>query len=320
MTPGTAPATPTAATVAEKVERLSAASLRKVIEPDLDLVGEVGPGRLVSDDLLSIRGLDVALTEEQRARLSREEIAAILDNGVRFEAILMAGFCLEVSVKDDLDDPRVAYALHEVGEETRHSRLFARVIGQIGATAGNPLRGEGRLSHRIEGRFNYALIRRPALLNTMILAGEESPDLLQKLASEHPDTDPFLATVSRYHRQEEARHLSFARVQVAERWAGATFSDRVAVRYVAPVLVKELFHSLVHPGVYATVGLPAWKTWLAVRKLPQRVALQQRAARPVLDALVAGGVFRAGRIPRLWRAACGVDRHNRPVEPAVASA
>ena len=303
----------TTTTVTDRVARLNAASLRKVIEPEADVVGEVRAGRIVADELLSINGMDVDLTPEQRATLSREEIAAILDNGFRFEQILMAGFCLELSMKDDLGDPRVAYALHEVGEETRHSRLFARVVQQVGATATNPLRGAGRIGRWIETRGNYALITRPALLNTMILGGEEIPDLFQKLASEHPDTDPYLAAVSRYHRQEEARHLSFARMQVSERWKTATFSDRVAVRRVAPVLIREVFHSMVHPGVYASVGLPPWKTWLAVRKLPERIAIQQRASRPVLDALVAGGTFKPGRIPKGWQKLCGVDRHNRPL-------
>ena len=51
----------------------------------------------------------------------------------------------------------------------------------------------------------------PALFCLLVLSGEEVPDLMQKLASEHPDTDPMIKSVSKYHRQEEARHLAFAR-------------------------------------------------------------------------------------------------------------
>jgi hypothetical protein len=297
--------------IEDRVSRLSAASLRRVIEPDVDLAGQIGSGQVLPDVLLSINGLDVGLTAEQRARLSREELAAILDGGFRFEAVLMSGFCLELSVRDDLCDPRVTYALHEVGEETRHSRLFARIIEQVGPTAANPLRGGGRLGRWLETRMNFAMMRRPALLNTLILGGEEIPDLIQKLASEHPETDPFVAAVNRYHRQEEARHLSFARLQVAERWESAAWGDRFAVRYLAPIVVRELFHSLVHPGVYATVGLPRWKTWFAVRRLPARRELLERATRPVLAALIDGGVFAPGRVPRPWRRVCKVDRHGR---------
>jgi hypothetical protein len=297
----------TRAGIEDRVSRLSAASLRRVIEPDVELAGELGAGQVLPDELLSVNGLGADLTAEQRARLSREELAAILDGGFRFEAILMAGFCLELSMKDDLADPRVAYALHEVGEETRHSRLFARLIEQVGPAAVNPLRAGGRFGRWFEKRSSFALMRRPALLNTLILGGEEIPDLIQKLACEHPDTDPFVVAVNRYHRQEEARHLSFARLQVAERWDSATWSDRFAVRYIAPFVIRELFHTLVHPGVYATVGLPTWKTWFAVRRLPARRALLERATRPVLAALVDGGVFAPGRVPRTWRRLCGSD-------------
>ena len=302
----------TRSSIDERVDRLSTASLRRVIDPDLQIPGQLGAGQILPDELLSVHGLPITLSAEQRARLSREELAAILDGGFRFEAVLMAGFCLELSVKNDLSDPRVAYALHEIGEETRHSRMFARVIAQTGATAKNPMRGGGRLGQWFEKRSNFAITRRPALFNTLILSGEEIPDLLQKLASEHPDTDPFLAEVNRYHRQEEARHLSFARLQVPERWEHTNWSDRFAVRYIGPVVIRELFHSLVHPGVYGAVGLPPWKTWFAVRRLPARVELLQQAARPVLRALIDGGAIVPGRIPKPWRQLCNVDRQGRP--------
>lgn len=299
-------------TLEEKVERLSKASLSKVIDPDLDLPGTLGNGQILPDDLLSINGLDLDLSAEQRAHLSREEIRAIFDGGIRFENVLMAGFCFEIMLHDDLCDPRVTYALHEIGEETRHSRLFARVIAQTGATSKNPLRGGGRLGTWLDRRSTFALIRRPALLNTMILSGEEIPDLMQKLASEHPDTDPFLREVNLYHRREESRHLSFARLQVKERWDKAMWTDRFAVRRIAPIVIREQFHYLVHPAVYKAVGLPPWRTWFAVRRLPQRAELLHAASRPVLKALIEGGSLKTGRIPRQWRRLCGVDRTGAP--------
>jgi hypothetical protein len=308
------------ATIGARVERLSTASLRRVVEPEHDLPGQVGPGQVLPDELLSVHGLGLDLSSERRATLSREELAAVLDGGFRFEAVLMAAFCLELAVRDDLSDPRVAYALHEVGEETRHSRLFARVIEQLGPTATNPLRGGGRPGRWLERRGNLAIVRRPALINTLILAGEEIPDLIQKLASEHPATDPFVVAVNRYHRQEEARHLSFARLQVEERWAIASWADRFAVRRVAPRAIEEIFHSLVHPGVYGVVGLPPWRTWLRVRRLAERRQLLQRATRPVLAALVEGGVFKGGRPTRGWRRLCGVDRAGHPLPTAPAGA
>jgi hypothetical protein len=49
-----------------RIDRLNQASARRVIEPDHDLPGSLGPGRVLPDELLSIHGLDLDLTEEAR--------------------------------------------------------------------------------------------------------------------------------------------------------------------------------------------------------------------------------------------------------------
>ena len=289
--------------VATRITRLSQASARNVIEPDDAIRGEVRPGQIIADELLSVAGLDVELTPAQRATLSREEIASIVSEGIRFEAILGAAFNLQISQEPQLTDPQVTYALHELGEETRHSRLFIRLLGGIGPTAVNPLeRGAlGAVKHFMV----RTLLNSPALVHVLVLAGEEIPDLLQKLAAEHPDTDDFLRRVARYHRQEEARHLAFARTVLPGLWARASWFERARVRWQAPLVIEYMFDSLVHPGVYRVVGLPPWRTWWAVKHTPQRLALRHEATRPVLAAAIAAGAFRSGRAPFLWRRLTG---------------
>ncbi|HEX8804195.1 MAG TPA: diiron oxygenase, partial [Acidimicrobiales bacterium] len=205
-------------TTERRVRRLNAASAARVVEPDVDLPGHVGDGQLLPDDLLlSAVGLDRgSLTPEQMVTLGRETVASIAIGGIQFEGILMAGFGLQIARSQDCTDPRITYLLHELGEETRHSRLFVRLVEQIGPTARNPLAGfpVEQIARFVIGR----VISWPALLYTMVLAGEEIPDLMQKLAAEHPDTDPFVKAVNTYHRQEEARHLAFARLRLPEVW------------------------------------------------------------------------------------------------------
>jgi hypothetical protein len=293
-----------------RIGRLSAASLRRIIEPDQEVVGEVGPGAVLPPELLSVAGLGIQLSAEEQARLSREELSSVVEFGLRFEAILISGFALQMAAASDLTDPRVVYALHEIGEETRHSRLFSRLLTQLDGHAHNPL--DRPLLRRLEPIGIGLITRRPALLDVLVLAGEEIPDLFQKRASEHPDTDPFVVAVSRYHRQEEARHLAFARTVLPEHWASATWHDRFAVRHIAPLLVRQMFDMMVHPGVYETVGLPAWSTWKAANQSPGRVALRYQATRPVLAAMVDTGVLKPGRIPRGWCSLCGVDKGGQP--------
>ena len=295
----------------QRIERLNTVSVKRVIDPDRDLPGAIGPGQILPDELLSVAGLDVDLTPEQKAALSREEIASIATAGVKFEAVLTAGFAYQIATGGDITDPRVTYLFHEIGEESRHSRLFIRMVEQLRPSAKNPLNKP--LLERLMKLGVGAIIRRPALLYTLVLGGEEIPDLFQKLAGEHPDTDPFVREVNRYHRQEEARHLSFARTILPELWADATWHDRFAVRFIAPLVIKGMFETIVHPGVYAAAGLPTWQTWKAANQTPQRVAIRHDATRPVLKALLDGGVLKAGRIPKAWRDLCGVDRKGSPL-------
>ena len=294
---------------AERVERLNRASLKRVIEPDVDLPGALGDGQLMPDELLSTAGLDLDLTVDQRRTLSREEVASMFSAGIRFEAILEMGFARQVAYAPDLTDPRVTYLLHEMGEETRHQRVFARLVSQIDPQASNPLDGKVWVD-RLDRFGSGWITRHPAMLYVLVLAGEEIPDRMQKLASEHPDTDPFLAEVNRYHRQEEARHLSFARMMLPEVWAAASREERTVVRRIAPLVIHDLFRFMVQPGVYAEVGLDAWSTWKRVNRCDNRVQLRRVSTRPVLDAVINAGILQRGAIPQAWQNLCGVDEHG----------
>ncbi|HEY1830851.1 MAG TPA: diiron oxygenase [Acidimicrobiales bacterium] len=307
--------------VDQRIERLSSASLKRIVEPDVDVPGSVGDGQVLPDELLSIADLPEvlgALTPEQKRTLAREELASIVDTGIRFESVLMAGFSIEILRKDDLTDPRVTYLLHEMGEETRHSRLFARVLEQLQPTAKNPLNTP--VLRVLERVVLPVLFNMPALFCLLVLSGEEVPDLMQKLASEHEDTDPMVKAVSKYHRQEEARHLAFARLILPEQWAAAGPIERVIVRYLGSRIATGMFDTIVHPGVYATVGLPTWETWKKANQSAGRTALRHRALRPLFTQLLDAGVFPLNRIPKGWQRAAGVDRQGRDLASVTMSA
>jgi hypothetical protein len=285
----------------ERISQLSTASLRRLVEPDEDVTGQVDPtSPIVDRSLLSCAGLDLELTEDQWKTLAREEVAAITDAGIRFEALLLAGFGRMLADIPDLTDPRAVYVLHELGEETRHSRLFIRLLDQLHPTARNPfLQGPIALVDRIATRF---VLARPVLFCVMVLAGEEIPDLIQRRAAEHPDTDRFFAQVARYHRAEEARHLAFARLLLPELWRQASRLERFLIRWCGPAALRALSGSLVHPGVYETAGLPGWVTWRAVQVTDHHCEFNQAALGSVANALTTAGVFGdTRRLTRPWR-------------------
>lgn len=298
----------TSADVEGRIRRLSAASGR-LVEPDLDVPGSVATRPIVAPDLLSVAGLGLSLSDEQWAALAREEIAAITEAGVRFEAVLIAGFSRQLSMTADLTDERVVYVLHELGEETRHSRLFIRLLSQLRPQARNPfLRGP---MARVDYMLTSFALRRPALFCVMVLAGEEIPDLFQRRACEHPATDRFFRAVSEYHRREEARHLAYARLVLPELWQRASRTERFIIRWMAPTALRAVFDTLVHPGVYESVGLPGWTTWRAVRRSPERTEFRRIALAGVLDALVDSGAFASPeRSTRPWRRLVGASRRR----------
>src|SRR5438552_10712560 len=304
-------ATRTAVDNTTRIQRLNTASLRRIIEPDVEVTGALSKPQVIADELLSVAGLDLALTPEQRAILSREELASIVRFGILFEAVLMSGFAYQLALSPDVTDPRFTYALHEIGEETRHSRLFIRLVEELAPTQRNPLTSP--LAARLRSRVLPLLLRRPATLDAFVLVGEEIPDLFQKLAAEHPDTDEYIRAVSRYHRLEEARHLPFARTTVGEHYRNTTWTDRFAVRHIVPLGIVGMFDFMVQPFVYRTVGLPPLRTWSQVRKQPGRIELRRQCARAVLNALLDAGVFRRGRVPVLSRRVAGVRRGGGPV-------
>jgi len=292
------------------IDRLSAVSARRVIEPDTEIVGSVGGGQVLPDELLSVAGLDLHLTAEQRAKLAREEVASIVSEGIRFECVLMAGFGMSLAQSDRLTDTRVSYALHELGEETRHSRLFLRLLDQLDSTARNPF-NEGFLG-MFKRKILRSIIHHPALFCVLVLAGEEIPDLIQRRMSENPETDAFVRSVNRYHRMEEARHLAFARVVLPELWANSSRVQRWRVKYLAPIIINQMFAILIHPGVYETIGLPGWRTWQAVQRNARTVALRQEATRPILAAIRNAGAL--NRVPFGWRKLTGTDRAGQPLQ------
>ena len=93
----TTPAGEWAGRVDPRIERLSTASLNRIVEPDTDVLGALGDGQVLPDELLSIADVSEILDSlgpEQKRTLAREEFASIVDTGIRFESVLMAGFSM----------------------------------------------------------------------------------------------------------------------------------------------------------------------------------------------------------------------------------
>src|SRR5580700_92638 len=95
------------AAVDKRIDRLSTASLKRILDPDIDVPGEVGDGQVLPDELVSLSFLPEVygtLTPEQKRILAREEFGSIVETGVRFESVLLAGFSIDILNRADLTD------------------------------------------------------------------------------------------------------------------------------------------------------------------------------------------------------------------------
>src|SRR5262245_61906937 len=81
-----------------RIDKLNTASVRRVIEPEERFDwASLSDGQIIPDELLTIDPDEHGLTAEQRARLAREEVASLLESGIRFECILMSAFTMQLA-------------------------------------------------------------------------------------------------------------------------------------------------------------------------------------------------------------------------------
>ena len=189
-----------------------------------------------------------SLTEDQRIELSKHEICSIASVGLWFEIILMQ-MMLRDLYDQDARTEKAQYTLTEIGDECRHSIMFGKMVDRFGVRpygAQPQVHRLGRMFKAVGGGVSgYA----------SILVAEEILDRLQRESARDERVQPLSRMVCRIHVTEEARHMTFAREQV-EQMVPALSAKMLALHQV--VTAQACFmvaRSLVHPDVYAAVGL-----------------------------------------------------------------
>lgn len=189
-----------------------------------------------------------SLSEEQRIELSKHEFSSGMQVGLWFELILMQ---LLARYAYDLD-PRsrhAQYALTELGDETRHSIMFARAADKLGVPHYKP----HRLTHELS-RLAKATMGGPSMWGAVLVA-EETTDRMQRVMMDDANIQPLMRQVNRIHVIEEARHVRFARDEVVHRMAGMNPVRREFHRHVCAVISYMIIDSMVDPRVYTSVGI-----------------------------------------------------------------
>jgi hypothetical protein len=280
--------------------RLLAASAAHSYDPDveIDWAAPMVPGRYYAPaHRLSLNGTPLwdTLSEDQRVELSKHEVASIASAGIWFEVLLMQMLLRHV----DRLDPRsqhVQYALTEIGDECRHSVMFGRMIEAFGCPAYGPAAAEARL-----GRFLRTTAGGIQIFAAALVA-EELLDALQREAMADETIQPLVRAVSRIHVVEEARHIRFAREELARQVAGAGTIHRAYARIVVARAAYAVARSLISPQVYASVGLDPAVASAAAWANPRFRATLAWAATKLVEYFGSLGLI-AGPERRYWHRA-----------------
>ncbi|GAA1530759.1 AurF N-oxygenase family protein [Nocardioides humi] len=233
-------------------ERLLRSTARQSYDPEVDLDWSAPPVPglwWMQPERMSLYGTPTwrRLSEEERITLSMHEVASIASVGIWFEIVLMQ--LLRDVYAQDPRSARTQFALTEVGDETRHTVMFGRAIGAMGVPAYGPRATPRRLAKL------GPLALRGASAYAGILIGEEPVDRWQREMMRDERIQPLTRMVARIHVTEEARHVTFARDELAKSVRGLS---RTRLRYHQALTAQVAYvtmRSLVHPDVYAAVGL-----------------------------------------------------------------
>jgi hypothetical protein len=188
------------------------------------------------------------LSEEQRVTLTIHEYCSISGVGIWFECLLMQLILRDVYGEDPAQ-PHVQWAVTEIADEWRHSVMLARTAAKFGGPSYQPPPSILRL-----GRIFAAKGDGPSAY-AAILVAEEILDIFQRDLMKDERVQPLIRATSRIHVVEEARHMRFAREEIARRTPRLSGRQQRLHRTIVASVAAIVADNLVQPGVYAAAGL-----------------------------------------------------------------
>lgn len=190
-----------------------------------------------------------SMTHEERTRLTRYEMASVMQTGIWFEMILQE-ILLREQYRGRYHGHEFQWTIQEIMEECSHTLMFARASEKLAGRTFRPDRltmEMGRLHKNVAfGAIGYA----------GILIAEEVLDIAQRAAMRDDRVDPLVRKTSEIHVFEEARHISFARAEMREDMARHTSAAyRIPASISTALTAQVILGSLVSPEVYSAAGL-----------------------------------------------------------------
>jgi hypothetical protein len=235
------------------------------------------------------------LTEKQKITLSIHEVCSIARVGLWFEIILMQ-MLLRYAYDRDPRSQHIQYVLTEIADECRHSVMFARMTERYGV----PDYAPSWLTHQA-GRLFKTVVYGSAMFAGTLVA-EEITDQLQREGMKDDTVQPLTRMVSKIHVTEEARHVRYAREELARLMPKLSWVQRAIGRWLTAAAAHRIVTNLIHPDVYRSVGLDPKQARKVARANPHYRESIRWTARKLVPFLRAQGVL-GGPSEILWRKA-----------------
>ncbi|TMR34433.1 AurF N-oxygenase family protein [Actinomadura geliboluensis] len=253
-------------------ERLLRTSRKHSFDPDADVDWDAPqdpdvfyiPPQLVS---LYETPLWDGLTHRQRVELSKREMCSIASFGIWSEMMLMQSLLMH-AYRHRYDSGHFAYALTEIADECRHSKMFGRMVRTCGLRTHRPR----ALEYHAAKLFGAVYDPMPMFAGTLVV--EELTDAFQRLTFPDEEMQPLIRQVTRIHVIEEARHIKYAREELKRLVTKAPAFQRRAAAYWMAQATRLLATQMIHPSCYTAVGLDP--------KLARRVAARSPHRRATL--------------------------------------
>jgi hypothetical protein len=252
----TAPASPLLRRLESTTLRLTAQSVSAFSNPHVRFAwpAHAAPDRLaMSLTLLPIAGhpLFLELNDEQRWRLALLEAVNFFSLNIAGERDLLTGLASRLYGNTPVFVSR--YLQHFLHEENAHTGVFARFCLDYG----------GLIFRDRQVRFPQQFLpgEEDFLFFTRALIFEEIAHFYNRQQAADESLWVLARDINRYHAEDEARHIAFGRLFVAEMWerCGAQWNAEEKRRIGGYLFryIQTVQRSYVNADVYKALGLPA---------------------------------------------------------------
>lgn len=227
-----------------------------------------------------------SVPEAVRKRLSHYEFLNFIYAGLWLEGIFMER--MGAMLKRTRSAVNYANYLHELREEAGHSLMFLRLMDESGLRLPR--------SWRVHSLLDFVGRHAPvesAVFWLAVTLGEEIPDQLNSQLSRDERVNPLIRQMALLHGMDEARHIAYARKQLASRLENLPSWRKRVLGKMAEILIRHLVRTCYQPdeAIYELAGLSPGSAWRErASRNPARQHFVAQCVSPTLNLLRQHGV------------------------------